>query len=134
MSKRGLSLAEVILALGLISIAGLALIATFLSGTRMMDQSTDLSMATDVGREFLETVRAQGYEQTVVGVFDGSLPTPPDATTAFPSAPYPTTVRDQEEFTVTVDCSQYSPSTRLLKVTVSWEGKHRTTLAAMIHR
>lgn len=133
-ASSAVSLAEVMLALSLLAIAALGLLATFFSGTRMMEQSKDVAMATDVGREFLENIKAQGYDKTAVGTFDGTNPDLPDTTTGFPPHPYPNTRRNGEVYTLTVECTQQAPTTRMLRVTIAWEGRHRTELATMLHR
>ncbi len=112
----GLTLGEVIVALGLLAIVTLSLLAAFTSGVRMMSQSTDLSMATDCARDFMETVKSEGYDLTAVGKFDGRLPTASDSATGFPPNPYPVATRNDQNYSLVVDCTQHGPTTRLLQV------------------
>lgn len=133
-STSGLSLLEVMLALGLLSVVTLALMAVFTSGNRMMAQSTSLTMATDVCREFLERTRCEGYNRTLVGVYDGRVGDPSDITTGFPHAPYPASTRNGKDYHLFVEVTQVGPETRLIKLRVYWEdGRHHTGMATMVH-
>ena len=132
--RPGLTLAELIVTMALIAIAALGLLAAFTSGLKLMQQSTNLSMATDLGREMLESIKAGGYQRTAVGDFDGRQSDPADAATGFPETPYPRGRRDQQEYTLRVLCQQHSPTTRLLKVEVFWGRSHRTSLSTMVHQ
>ena len=141
--NKGLTLSEIIVALGLITTAALALIAAFLGGYRMMTQSTNLSMATEVGRELLETIKSNGYESTMTGDFDGRIPDPATVVPVvagvppypdFPPAPYPTGVRDGQEYRIELLSTQHSDTTRLLRVLVHWGEGHHTSLATIIHK
>lgn len=130
----GLTLVEVLVALSLITIAVLALMAIFLAGTRMMRQATDVTMATDVGREFLETVKYDGYYKLSTGHYDGRVPDPQDATTQFPRGPYPSIKRGSQEYFLLVDVTDESAQNRLVKVQVYWADTHHITLATMVRQ
>lgn len=129
-----LTLAEVIVALGVIALVTLSLLAAFMGGYRVMQQSTQLTMATDTAREFLETTKSLGYDQTAVGTYDGRIPAAPDTSTGFPPAPYPVTQRDAADYTLLVTCTQHTPTTRLVTVRVFWGTDHKTEIATMLHR
>jgi hypothetical protein len=133
-SRAGLTLAELVVTMALLSSAGLGLLAAFTSGLKLMQQSTNLSMATDLGKEMIEGIKAAGYDQAVVGDFDGRRPDPPDALTTFPAQPYPSSWRNDQQYTLRVVCEQHSPTTRLLRVEVFWGRTHRTSLSTMLHR
>jgi hypothetical protein len=121
-------------AMGLLSIAILALISAFIGGMRMMQQSTQLTMATDVGSTFLENVKAFGYDGTEVGTYDGRIPVARDLTTGFPPDPYPQGLRNGESFALMVECTQHTPTTRFVKVTIHWSSDRQTELSTMVHR
>ena len=133
-SIRGLTLAEVILSLGLLAIVGLAMMGAFVGGNQMAQKSVDMSAATDVSREFIEQVKAGSFEKTTVGVFDGSVPTPIDPANEFPPAPYPLVRRNNVDFTLVVTCEDYSVTTRLVKVRVFFGKSGQTEMGTLIHR
>ena len=107
--------------------------AAFLSGDRVMQQSRGLTTATDVGREFLETVKFLGYDKLVVGSFNGAVPDAQDVATGFPPSPYPLTRRDNEDFVLRVFVEQQTVVTRLVRVEVWWR-HHHTQFATMVHK
>lgn len=132
--RRGVSLGEIIVALGLLAVAALALLAAFTAGMKMMAESRELTMATEVGREFLEAVESNGYQMTTLGVFHGATRSPKDLTTGFPPAPYPSGRRNQTEYRLRVDCQQYAPNARSVEVQVSWGRDHHISLATLVHQ
>lgn len=131
---RGLTLAELILALGILSVVALSLLAAFLAGTQLLSESNNITAATEVGREFLEQVRADGYEATAVGRFDGRIPNPRDGATQFPPSPYPMAISNDIRYTLLVSCEQYSPTTRLVRVESIWGADRRINLTTMVHQ
>lgn len=131
---RGLTLAEVLVALSLVAVSALALLAIFISGTRMMKQSTDITMATDVGREFLETVKFDGFGAMTPGHYDGRVPTASDPVTLFPREPYPSVRRGNQDYYLVVDVTDETLMTRLVKVRVYWGNLHHIELATMVFK
>ncbi len=111
-------------AIGVLAAAALALLAAFTAGLKMMTESRDIAMATEVGQEFLETVERGGYPATSLGVFDGGTPTLQDVSSGFPPQPYPSGRRDDTEYTLRVECEQYAPRARTVRVQVRW-GRQR---------
>jgi hypothetical protein len=117
-----------------LTVAIMGLASVFLSGLKMVDASTSLTGATNVGRELLETVKQRGYSSTAVGTFDGRLATPPDLATGFPMAPYPKTTVDDHEYALVVRCSDFSPTIRSIEVDVYWDRDSKTTFSTMVHQ
>ncbi|MCA9796970.1 MAG: hypothetical protein KC910_34405, partial [Candidatus Eremiobacteraeota bacterium] len=68
------------------------------------------------------------------GVFDGSIPTLPDATTGFPPGPYPGTSRDGEQFVLKVSCADYTATSRSVEVEVSWRDGRRVRFKTLVHQ
>lgn len=132
--NRGLTIAELVVSVGLLAVVGLALLAAFTAGLKLMQQSTNLTMATDLGREMLENINAGGYAQTALGTFDGRLGQKPDPATGFPGTPYPQGVRDGRNYDLKVRCSQHSFTTRQVMVEIRWGRIHRTKLAVLVHK
>lgn len=133
MKKRhGLTVLETLIAMGLLSVALLSLLLVFTQGMRWLRQSSQVTGATDVAREFLERVRANGYDQVTPGTYDGRLavPTAPDPTTGFPPGPYPQGVRNNERYTLVVraDSSGLPPNTVAVKVDVYWNDQAKISL------
>ena len=131
---RGVTLVEIILAIGVLAVAILGLATVFISGLKLVEASANLTSATNVGREFLETVKEHGYSGTRAGTFDGRTPTPPDARSGFPPAPYPKTTVDQHEYTLVVRCRDYSPTIRTIEVDVYWDRDSKTSFSTMVHQ
>ena len=119
--SRGLTLIEVVLSLGILSVVLLSLLAVFTSGLKLARSSDQATVATTVGQEFMELVRARGFGSTAVGVYDGRLNDPPDPSTGFPFTPYPAIAIDHETYTLVVTCEDVSPTLRSVKVDVYWD-------------
>ena len=127
------------MALGVLTVALLALVSTFVAGTRLSAASTNVTVSTGVGRELLETIIRKGYSSTVVGTFDGrnpdpTVPAPISPPADFPPAPYPESVVDHHHYRVVVDCQQYSATSRSVRVDVYWDDQGKTTLKTLIHQ
>lgn len=132
--RRGVTLIEVLLAMIILSIAIMGLAAVFLSGLKMAHASANLTAATNLGRELLETVKERGYSGTAPGVFDGRVPTPSDAGSDFPPTPYPQSTVDQHQYTLVVRCQDHSPTLRAVEVDVYWDRDSKATFSTMVHQ
>ncbi len=117
-SRRALTLLEVMLAIGILAVAVLSLVEVFVSGLRASAQSLRVTLASEIGREFMETVRKKGYPFVTPGTFNGDLPTPPDATTLFPPAPYPTPTINGAKFVLRVRSATVNPEVVSVEVEV----------------
>ncbi len=127
-------MAELVVSVGLLAVVGLALLAGFTAGLKLMQQSTNLTMATDLGREVLENIKSSGYNQTALGTFDGRAGDPEDPTTGFPEAPYPQGERNGWNYDLKVTCQQHSLTARQVTVEVRWGRTHRTSLTTLVHK
>ena len=138
--SQALSLLEVMLAFGVLSVALLGVIALFTNGLRLMSHSKQLTAATEVGRQVLESVKTAGYS-SIPGtdiVFDGRGATPdpqilgpPD----FPPRPYPTEVVDggNYEVVVRVTTPPASPTLRAVEVEVYYARGGSSVLQTLFH-
>ena len=117
-----------------LAVAIMGLAAVFISGLKMIGASSSLTGATNVGREFLETVKQGTYVLTKVGQFDGQKPDPVDTATGFPPAPYPATTVDDHRYTLVVRCQDYSPTIRAIEVDVYWDSDSKATFRTMLHQ
>lgn len=116
--RRGLNLAEVMLALGILAVAMLALIGVFTSGLRLLAQSRDAQTATQLARQLLEQVRVSGNVPHAALTFDGSIPTAQVA--GFPPAPYPAATVANLPFTLVVTTQPIRPDFVAVRVVVRW--------------
>ncbi len=116
--SRALSLMEVILAIGILAVAVLALIQVFVSGLKLSARSLKVALATEVGREFMEVVRKRGHAMVAPGTYLGDVPTPPDATTGFPPPPYPVATMNQRDFVLVVRAAAVTPDVVSVQVDV----------------
>lgn len=131
---RGVTLIEVLLAMSVLIVAILGLATVFISGLKLAQASNNLTAATNLGRELLETVKERGYSGTRVGLFDGRIPTPADAASGFPPAPYPAVTVDNHPYTLVIRCRDHSPTLRAVEVDVYWDEDSKTTFSTMVHQ
>lgn len=133
--RRGLTLAEVLVAIGLFAAVALALGSLVISGLKLNRQGGDMSLATEFGREFLETVKQRGYPMISNGTFDGRLPTPPPpiVATGFPPAPYPFPASNPKYRLVVVG-GDFSPGVKSVQVDVWYSPRSRVRLYTLVHQ
>ena len=130
--KRGLSLAEVVLSLGLFTMVVLGFISLITAGLRLNLQGDQMSSATQSGRTLMETVKQRGYDRISPGTYDGRLssPPPPNATTGFPPSPYPTS----GVYQIVVTAADYAAGIRSVKVDVYWGPRSKVSLFTLVHQ
>lgn len=133
-ATRGLTLIEVMIAMVVLVIAILGLTSTFVSGLKISQSSVNLTGATNVARELLETVKKRGYAATTVGEFDGRVPEPSHAGSGFPPAPYPQTLVDGQQYVLLVRCREASPTLRSVEVDVYWAQDSKATFGILLHQ
>lgn len=131
--RRGLTIIESVLAMGIIGIALLSLLLVFTNGMKMLSQTSQLNTATDLGREFLEQVRFNGAALVTPGVFDGRVGTPRDPSTAFPPAPYNPNgpvkrMGGDYDLVVTADATGMPAGVIAVKVEVYWNERGKVAL------
>ena len=122
---RGFSLAEMLLALGLLSVGLLALIGVLTGGLHLMSKSEEITSATQVARSVIE--RIKDMEPAAVpenGTFGGSNLA---NSSGFPPAPFPTTQSNGRTYDLTVTTTRVGPHTVSLEVTVTWEDGGKLT-------
>lgn len=128
---RALSLAEVIIAVGVLAIAILAITGMFTRGFIMLGQSRQVTEATNAGQALLETMTARDPAEISEGVFDGRIPTPPNSDIGFPPAPYP---RTEQGYPMVVRASRTGapPGTVSVIVEVHYSQNSKVTLATYV--
>lgn len=132
--RKGLTLAEVIVALGILTAAVLAIIAGFIGALELNARSLEMAVATQVARDFLERVKEQGYEVVPEGTFefDGRANQPPNAQ-GFPPAPYPSIVENERTHFLKVKVDTKGASLKVVVVEVEWTEKRRVTLETYLY-
>ncbi len=130
-----MTLAEVMMAAGILVVVLLLVIAVFIGGLQLMERSEVHTEASSIGREILETIEdAGGFAALplVAGKFDDSIP---DARVdGFPPKPYSEAERGGREYNVTVETKAVGTTNRSMAVlvTVSW-GEGRIQLEKVFH-
>ena len=103
---RAVTVAEVMMALGIVAIAILAMVTGFIGAIEMNARAVDTAVASQVGRDFLERVNEFGYENVPEGTFLFSgASNDPQTAEGFPPAPYPRVQANGQEHTLTVRVS-----------------------------
>ena len=113
---RGLSLAEIMLAFGLLSVAFLSLIGVATGGLDLMARGNELTTATSLGHELLERVRADSGGIPSSAAFLGTAPTP--TVDGFPPSPYPITLVKGRSYLLDVTTEPVPGTERLISIQV----------------
>ena len=114
---RGLTLAEVVVATGLLTVVVVIVMGVFIGGLRLMSLSEQRTQATQMAQAMLESIADQGGFQALPDVdsaFDGKVPDA--AVDGFPPAPYP----GNENLVIAVRTRVLTDTTRAALVTVRW--------------
>jgi len=119
-----MTVAEVMMALGILGIAILAIVSGFIGAIEMNARSIEMAVASQVGRDFLERAHELGYENVPEGnfTFDGALNAPQTAE-GFPPAPYPKVEANGRTHTLLVNVTTKGATLKVVVVEVSC-GKH----------
>ncbi|MBI3924632.1 MAG: hypothetical protein HY319_03755 [Armatimonadetes bacterium] len=128
--RQGVTLMEILIAIGIVAIAILALVAVFISGTKLVAQSQEVATGTQVARAELERIRDSGYDRVPDTdlTFDGRIP---DATVSgFPPLPYPSS---PEGYQVVVTVSQRGYYLKSVTVEAHWGSDQRVVLQTYLH-
>jgi type II secretory pathway pseudopilin PulG len=124
MRSRGFTVAETILAFGLVAIALLAVVGLFTSSFRLQNRSTSLTTGTEIAREQLEVIKLLGRDAPppIDAEYDGSVPTPQEDS-GFPPPPYPFIVREGIIYTLSikVEPAPDTATAKVVTVQVSWK-------------
>ena len=120
---KGLTLAEILIAVGLLTMVLVLLVGVFIGGLQLMQRSEVHTAASSIGREVMETIEDEGGLACIPlhsTAFNGANP---DASVdGFPPAPYPRVSRAGREFVVRVETHSLSARMAAVLVTVSWGG------------
>ncbi|MCA9796903.1 MAG: hypothetical protein KC910_34070 [Candidatus Eremiobacteraeota bacterium] len=131
--RRGFTLAEVMVALGLITIAVLTIIAAFTGALQLSSKSSEITAATGVGQDFLEAIRDAGYDFVPDGTytFDGRRADP--AIDGFPPDPYPVAQVDGRDYSLKVRVAPKGATLKIVTVEVFWGNQSRIALETFFY-
>lgn len=123
-SRRAVTVAEVMMAFGILAVAILAIVSAFLGAIELNARSVDTAVATQVGRDFLERVNELGYDSVPDGTytFVGANNDPQNGD-GFPPAPYPKVVANGKDHYLQVRVSTKGATLKVVVVEVT-SGKH----------
>lgn len=133
-NRRALTLAEVVIALGILTTAILAIIAGFIGALELNARSLEVAVATQVGRDFMERVKEHGYDVVPEGtfVFSGANNDPRNAQ-GFPPDPYPRIVTNEREHFLLVRVDTKGATLKVVTVEVSWGNSGRVILETYLY-
>ena len=137
----GLSLLEVMISLGILAVAILALLSVFVGGLSLMQRSNELAAANNVAKSTLEAIKrdiqASGFSFVPSDsyTYDGRVPDSAlnRGTSVFPPAPYPSTTVDGEKYTVMVEGATEGTRLKRLGVSIFWSDNPPLKLETVLH-
>ncbi len=130
------------LALGIVTVAILALVSVFVSGVKMAAQARDIAAANELARQVLErtrfNVRKGGLASIPSGsyTFDGRIPDPQvgAAPLEFPPIPYPGRTANKQRYSIVVSGSEVTPGRlKAIRVEVRWGATGQVALETHLH-
>lgn len=134
MSRRGVNLIEIMLALGVVAVAILSLMLVFTRGLDYFANSTDTTLAAATGRQLLDEIKQRGASKLPAGnvQWDGRVPDPKNAALDFPPAPYPVFTDGTHKYTLVVRLTDINAGLRSILVDVYWGQRSHITLETYV--
>ena len=140
-SFRGLTLMEVMLSIGLLSVAALSLLTVFISGLKLMQRSNDMAAANDLAQSTLEAIkrdfRTNGMTALPAGayLYDGRVPDPIEVSgpNDFPPTPYPGLTVNDQDYQIVVEGRDEGSRLRRVSVSVYWADNPPLRLETILH-
>ncbi len=119
--RRGFTLAELLLSLGLISLGVLALMGVLAVSLRSSTQSRQATQSAQLAQELFEGIRQKGNCPSGAVAYTGQA-----AVDDFPPRPYPTRTIEGTEYSLRVTSQPVAGKLALYSVTVRvlWSGKY----------
>jgi hypothetical protein len=129
-----MTVAEVIMALGILATAILAIVAGFLGALELNSRSVEMAVATQVGRDFLERVKEQGYDRVPEGTFTfRGASNDPRTALGFPPDPYPRVTANERDHCLLVRVGTKGATLKVVSVEVTWGTKGRIILETYLY-
>ena len=127
MSFRGLTLAEILVALALLSVALLTMVAIFTKNLSLAGKTEEMTVATELGKTMLERVAVMEPDLVPVPSYFARHPVNADG---FPPSPYPSQTIDGREYEIEVRTTPRGDLV-LVEATVIWS-RGRLSLASVV--
>ena len=130
---KGITLAETVLCLAIVGLVAAVLATVMIGGLRLMAQSRDVVVASEVAREVLERIKQRGFDRVPSGTsFDGR--NEKRATYDFPPKPYPCYRQNGGEYYVVVRTTPVAVNAKRIVVRVFYQGRSQpVTVETLIH-
>lgn len=129
----GVSLVEVLFAVGLLTVVLAALTTVFLGGLRLLRQAQEVATASSLARQEMEKIKERdytGFPSTAV-VYDGRAGDAPSG--GFPPAPYPRQDLGKQYFLV-VRSNPIDDKLQKVAVEIHWDVSKVQSLETILHR
>ena len=114
--ERALSVIEIMLAMGVLSIALLGIVAMYTQGLFLLSQNKQVARATELAQENLERIKDRGVALISPGVYDSRNGDQPDPVTGFPPPPY--NAGGNTEYPIFIEATNVGAPTGVIAVTV----------------
>jgi hypothetical protein len=129
---RGLSLAEVLIALALLTFGFLMVIGLFAQNLQLQSRSAEMTEAVEIARSVMEELKARPalipdptvHFQTASQIIPGPPP--------FPPAPFPSVQGEHGRYTIEIKIEEATPrGVKAVEVYVAWEGGRGVSLQTL---
>jgi Tfp pilus assembly protein PilW len=132
---------EVMVSIGMLSVAALSILSVFVGGLKLMQRSNEMAAANDVAKSTLEAIKRDFQKDgfaalpTADYTFDGRVPDAVDSTgpNTFPPAPYPALKIGQTNYEVVVQGNPEGTRLRRVRVLVYWNDNQPVELETLLH-
>lgn len=131
--ERGLTLAEIALAVGILLVAILTVVAALMGALKLNTKSTEVTIATEIARDFLERVKVDGYDKIPDGHFSFDGRSGDTARRGFPPSPYPRVEESKREFVLKVQVGTKGATLKTVTVEVFWDEFSRVILETYVY-
>ena len=137
----GFGLAEYLLALALMSVVVLSLLGVFASGNSVIQKTSDMALADELGCSLLEALK----REVKINGSDALPPTPfrfdgrqgDDVVSllgaTFPPSPYPLEKLGNQTYTLLVEGTDEGSKLKKIKVTVFWNDNKKIVLGTLVY-
>jgi type II secretory pathway pseudopilin PulG len=139
---RGFTLAELVIAFGIVAVAILSLVGVFVAGLKLSSRSRELAVAVEIGHQVMESIKQNtrtvgfGYVPAGAYTFDGRATTPTPqvgaAPSLFPPAPYPRSLVNAHEYRVVVSGQALSATLKQVRTEVFYGTSGRVSFVTLL--
>lgn len=119
--------------MGILLVAIITVVTALIGALKLNSKSTEVTIATEVARDFLEAVKERGYDSIPDGRFSFDGRTGDSRSGGFPPAPYPRVTESGREFFLKVDVGTKGATLKTVTVEVFWDEFSRVILETYIY-